>query len=232
MAQHWNDIIEYIKINLGAEINMIELSDDEMIRYLKNQVLSYFSQYSPHKKYLLVTAACQLPFKVGQPQYRYKLPVPEDEYIIDILEVSLDDQETILDTFSFDYFGCLDTVQANSFIDAIRSIHVRNTWEFLPPDILQFDQEIKACVVEYNVEHDVLTTVKPDVYHIIFKPLCLANVKLWIASMRSKYEGLQTPFGNINLNWQQLQQEGLQEKEKAEQMLLSLPPDKLIEISI
>ena len=121
---------------------------------------------------------------------------------------------------------------ANSFIDAIKSVQVRNTWEFIPPDILQFDQEIYACVVEYNVKHETLTTVKPDVYHIIFKPLCLANVKLWIASMRSKYEGLQTPFGNINLNWQQLQQEGLQEKEKVEQMLLTIPPDKLIEISV
>ena len=231
--QNWNDVLNYIKINLGASINLIELTDDEIVKNLREQVLSYFSQYSPAKKYLLINKNCWLGLPgEGQPQYQYELPIEDEEYIIDIADVYIASSETILNTFSYDYYGAIDTVMANTYIDAIASIQVRNTWEFFPPKTLSFDQEIEAAIVVYNVEHGLLETIKPDIYHIMFKPLCLANTKLWISSMRSKYEGLQTPFGAINLNWQQLQQEGLTEKEKVEQMLMSLPPDKLIEVSV
>ncbi len=233
MAQNWNDVLEYIKVNLGAEINLIELSDDKIIKYLRNQVLSYFSQYSSKKNYLMINRYVNLiQHKTGQPQYQYKLPIREDEYIIDILDVYIMSSETVLNTFSYDYYGAIDSVMANSYIDAIDSIQPRNTWEFVPPDVLIFDLEIESAIVVYATEHDVLETIRPDFYHIMFKPLCLANVKLWLSSMRSKYEGLQTPFGAINLNWQELKQDGLQEKEKVEQMLAAIPPDKLIEISV
>lgn len=230
--QNWNDILEYIKINLGGQINLIELSDDDMVKMLKNQVLSFFSQYSPDKKYVLINSNSRLESLKGQPQFRYNIPIDKDEYIIDIFDIYITSSETLLNTFAYDYMGAIDTVMANTYIDAIKSLQVRNTWEYRPPREILFDQEISAAIVVYNVPHKLLETVKPDVYHIMFKPLCLANIKLWIASMRSKYQGLQTPFGTIELNWQQLQQEGLQEKEKIEQMLMSLPPDKLIEISV
>lgn len=35
--------------------------------------------------------------------------------------------------------GAVDQVVANSYVDAIRSISVRQTWEFLPPDTLVLD---------------------------------------------------------------------------------------------
>lgn len=35
--------------------------------------------------------------------------------------------------------GAVDQVVANSYVDAIRSISVRQTWEFVPPDTLILD---------------------------------------------------------------------------------------------
>ena len=35
--------------------------------------------------------------------------------------------------------GAVDQVIANSYVDAIRSISVRQTWEFVPPDTLILD---------------------------------------------------------------------------------------------
>ncbi len=233
--QNWNDILEYIKINLGAQINMLEIKDDDMIRMLKNQVLTYFSQFAPDKKYVLINASnlkgnSNLPS--GQPQYKYEIPIDDDEYIVDIFDAYITSSETILNTYAYNYYGAIDAVMANSYIDALKSLQVRNTWDFRPPKEISFDQEIRAAVIVYNVNHKLLETVRPDLYQLMFKPLCLANVKLWIASMRSKYTGLQTPFGTIDLNWQSLQQEGLQEREKVDQMLQTLPPDHLIHVSV
>ncbi len=215
MAQTWNDVLDFIKLKLGAKINLVELSDEELKKNISQQVLPYFSQYSPKKKFVSINSNNLIPQVKDKPRFMYKLPVKDDDYIIDILDA---------------YVTSSDLGINNSFIDAIKSLGIRNTWEFIPPDTLVFDVEIKFGLVVYNVPHSDLNTIKPDIYHIIFKPLCLAETKLWIYSIRSKFEGLNTPFGAINLNFQQLAQEGMQEKEKAEQLLISLPPDKLVEI--
>lgn len=39
----------------------------------------------------------------------------------------------------FNTMGAIDQVIANSYADAIRSIGVRNTWDFIPPDTLILD---------------------------------------------------------------------------------------------
>ena len=66
----------------------------------------------------------------------------------------------------------------------------------------------------------------------MFKKLCLANVKIWLAAMRSKFENLTTPFGTISLNYEVLKQEGNQEKEEVMQLLNMIPPDFLIHVDV
>ena len=39
----------------------------------------------------------------------------------------------------YNTMGAIDQVIANSYIDAIRSISVKNTWDFIPPDIVSVD---------------------------------------------------------------------------------------------
>ena len=39
----------------------------------------------------------------------------------------------------FNSMSATDMVIANSYADAIRSINVRNTWDFIPPDTLILD---------------------------------------------------------------------------------------------
>jgi len=232
--QNWNDVLEYIKINLGAQINMLEINDDDMIKVLKNQVLTYFSQFSPAKKYCMINHSdLKENIKTGEPTFNYKIPLVDDnDYIIDILDCYISTASDLTSATSYNYSGTIDSVIANSYNDALKSLQVRNTWDFHPPRHISFDLEIRSAVIVYNIVHKLLETIKPDMYQMVFKPLCLANVKLWIASLRSKYSGLQTPFGTIELNWQALQQEGLQEKDKYDQMLMGLPPDHLIHVSV
>ncbi len=54
-GQNWNNILNYVKLNLGAPLNLIEMSDDEIIENLKDQVLPVFSQYCPLKKWTYIS---------------------------------------------------------------------------------------------------------------------------------------------------------------------------------
>jgi hypothetical protein len=127
--------------------------------------------------------------------------------------------------------AAMDLVISNAYIDAVRSLQTRQTWEFIPPNIMVFDKEITGCVVIYNRPHITLDTVRPDLYHRVFKPLCLGHTKLWISSMRSKFENLTTPFGTLNLNYDKLQTEGQTLIDSAQAVLDTIPPDILIEVS-
>ena len=47
MPQTWNNLLEYIKLELGVPVNLLEISDDDIIKYIKNHALPEFSQYVP-----------------------------------------------------------------------------------------------------------------------------------------------------------------------------------------
>lgn len=138
----------------------------------------------------------------------------------------------------FNSMGAMDQVIANSYADAIRSISVRNTWDFLPPDILILDLSLDDwsttaggfVVCNYTTVHKTLDTIEPDFYTLCFKKMCLGQTMLWLAALRSKYENLTTPFGQIPINYMQLQENGQRLLEEANQFLASIPPDKLIEV--
>lgn len=233
-AQNWNNVLSFVKIELGIPTNLLEIADNELIKLYKEHILSLFAQYSPAKNYAYITEANRLIKSAGSPQFMYKIPVPLGTYIVDILEAYPTRESSIVDMYGgslIDSRSAMDLVIANSYIDAVRSLQVRNTWEFLPPDIMIFDKEIYACVVIYNTTHDVLNTIRPDLYHQLFKPLCLAYTKIWLAAQRSKFDNLSTPFGQLNLNWETLKSEGQTEKDNIIQELKALPPDILIEIS-
>lgn len=86
-AQSWNNILSYIKMSLGAPLNMIELSDTDIIDVLKEHVLPVFSQYCPWKRWVALNSSNLIDHYSGQPMYQYKIPKPVDEPIIDILDV-------------------------------------------------------------------------------------------------------------------------------------------------
>ena len=233
-GQNWNNVLEYIKLFLGVPVNLLEISDDDLVKYLKRQVLTLFSQYAPAKKFTYITSANLLPMTPGSPQFRYRIPIEPGEYIVDIYAAYPLRDISIVDTYGGALINAqmtMDMVIANSYIDAVRSLQVRNTWEFIPPDTMIFDQETTACAIIYNTPHITLDTVRPDLFHKAFKPLCLGFTKLWVASMRSKFEGLSTPFGQLNLNYDRLQTEGQTAVDNATTILEAIPPDILIEIS-
>ena len=244
--QNWNNILNYIKREMGAELNLVEMSDDEIITGIKEDVIPYFSQYSPSRNFCIVTHEHRTDSQIGSYTWNYKIPVPDDERIIDIYAAYANsagsddkDYDPYYDTkysaqnitgsvSTFDYYGMIDTVIDNQYIDMMKYLRVRNTWEFTPPNIISFDLPLTKGIIEYNGEHKSLKTIRPDLYDIAFKPLCLGNAQKWIAKRRSKFSELTTPVGSIRINWEELKRDSAENLEKAQRILDTLPPDSLV----
>ena len=234
MAQTWNDVLEYVKINLGVPVNILEISDNDLIRFLNNQVLTVFSQFCPRKKFGMIMPGDQMPMdNAGDPLYRFKMKLKPNEYIIDIRDVYAGNDRVLLDVFGgrvLSSLDVIDVIMTNTFTDAVRSVMTRQSWEFIPPNVFIFDKPVRIAVVEYFTIHETLETIEPDKYHLMFKKLCLANTKLWVSAMRSKFDQLATPAAQLQLNWERLETQGNQEKEEVMQALNQLPTDFLIYI--
>jgi len=246
--QNYNNLLSAIKRSLGAKLNLLEMSDAEIIDGIKEDVIPFFSQYSPLKKYCMIGNSQLIPFVPysGNPQWSYLLPLTPEEYIIDVIECYISHSGSLFSgtkynsgmSGSINVFepgvsgvlgsGLVDIGIDNVYSDIISSFSTANTWELMPPKTIVFDSEIQYGIVVYNTIHEELNTIMPDYFHRMFKPLCIANVKLWIAALRSKYENIETPMGQLRMNWQKLEQEAQQSIEQIKQQLERIPPDHYI----
>jgi len=234
-GQTWNNILNYIKRNLGIPVNLLEMSDEEIIQGLKEDTIPYFSQFCPQKKNVIIDNR-HLETRAGYDRYRYKIPMEVNEYIIDVYDVYTSDEGSI----AFDDYECevisssslIDRVIGNNYMDIAGNFTVRQSWEFIPPDMITFDKPIKGAIVVYNVPHDTLDTIAPDMYSLAFKPLCLGHVQKWLSAMRSKYESVATPFGDIKLNWQKLEQDAQTNIQIADQILSAIPLDHFVHVFV
>lgn len=251
--QTWTNLLNYFKRNLGTKLNLLEMDDDEIMEGIKDDVIPLFSQYSPNKKYCIINSANLLPFVngSGDTQFKYQIPATPEEYIIDIYDVyvnrgsgsdifydtkyagsNVGGSLTNLGRGSTDTYGggMIDTVIDNEFLNALNSLSKKTTWEFTAPNILRIDLEIHSAVVVYKTIHTSLNTIDPDMYNIVFKPLCLGHIMLWVASLRSKYESITTPMGEVRVNYQKLEQDGNTLIAEAKEKLENILPDCFLEI--
>lgn len=246
--QTYNNLLSSIKRSLGSKLNLLEMSDDEIIDGIKEDIIPFFSQYSPLKKYCVIGPNQLIPFIPfsGNPKWSYLLPIDLEEYVIDIIDCYINNSNNLFSgtkynggiSGSVNVFepgvsgvlgsGLVDVGINNEYADMISSFSSANTWELIPPKTIVFDSKVEYGIVVYNTIHTELNTILPDYFHRLFKPLCIANVKLWIAALRSKYENIETPMGQLRLNWQQLEQEAQQTIERITQELQNIPPDHFI----
>lgn len=247
--QTWNNILSYIKRNLGTKLNILELSEEEIIEGLKDDVIPEFSQYSPDKKALRITLDDRIDSEKTGGFYTFKLN--SDIPIVDIYEVYTSSSSTsIYDVFEGTKYegspvnhnvvgpgttgmvggGMIDTVIDNKFYDMVKYLSIQNTWEFYPPDKLVFDAHINGAIVLINTYHQTLDTIKPDYYNLVFKKMCFCKVIDWVIALRSKFENISSPMGELNLDINRLENKRDKLEEEYMEFLNNTPPDKLIHL--
>lgn len=231
MAQNWTNAIDYIKQNLGVPINDIELTDDELINYLKEHVLPEFSIYSPHFKWVQITNAATVDVPNNFNNFTYRIPIPVGYEISDVRQVYFQDEGIFDFNFSTFLVDPRDIVMSSVLSDLLDSLQVTQSFQFLKPDILRFDEPLtgQLTIAELEVVHNSPETIDTDLYRIVFKKWCLAEIIGLLIARRSKFENLTTPFGSLNLNVNKLEQQYQDLKSKLQIDLDNIPPKHLVD---
>ena len=222
--QNWNSLLEYIKYNLGAPNNSIELSDDEIIKYIKSNTLVEISNYVPLRKHVVLNSEDIIDSKIG----KYKLNT--DDYILDVIRI-------IYSTSSYGHIDSKDAIMSliGNYVESMKSylspgIH----FYFESPYYIIFNDSIRSslmlpALVEYSTVYKTLDEMPADIYHNYFKKMSLADIMILLGMNRSKYV-LSSPFGQIENNGSELLNKGEQLKRSILNELSQLiPPDKFID---
>lgn len=231
-SQNFNSLIRYIKRKVGSPINLLEFSDDDLYDIIREDVLPEISQYIGKLGWVRLDYQGVSRTNTAQNENTYLIKVPDNEILIDVLEVytSRESVGTLgMMSGALNFYDPRDTTIMNAFIDMLRSLDVVQTYTFIPPKTITFDLPLEADVIlECKFEHTNLNTVPSDIYRDFVKPLSIAEVKENLAANREKFESITTPFGPVNLNYQQLREDARMIKEEVKQKFEALPHDHLI----
>jgi hypothetical protein len=228
--QSWDNLISYIKLQLGAPIMKIEFSDNELIQILTEHTMPEFSRYFPLLRYYLFDEENNCiqysPTKIYQVKnFPYKI-IKIDEIIAkpNIMDLN---QNTAVAMYSGDVTNLLG---ANYMNQAKLTVLADDTWTFMAPDRIELIKSNNSMwiyddfIAKFACIHPDPTTVDPDIY-IYLRDLATADIMIFIGKIRKKFRQFATPAGNVEINADEMIQEGIQLKQATLEQLNRMPPD-------
>ena len=227
--QTWNKLLKYIKRKTGAPLNLLELTDNDIYEIIIEDVLPLLSEHIAKPMWIHLTSADLAETTSGESVRTYNIPIPEGTTLINVVDAYYTHSTNSMCGEIIGLTDPRDTVMMNEFLDMVASLDTVQTFQLIYPDKIAFSKELTGGVIlKCNTVHANLSTIPSDIYYDIFRPWCVAEIKENIVNMRSKYETLTTPFGEIHLNWQKLEEDATRIREEIKTKLESLPTEHLI----
>jgi hypothetical protein len=210
---NWQFVLQRIKEELSLPFQVLEKSDEEIIDYCKRNALKEFEMYFPEKWRL--TLNCDDPeMKVPDRSSEFYLVDPDDREIKNIIDVYPGYGPTIMT--GHPYMGAWTFAGLEEWMLSVYKAnmlkpfsHFNYTHEFMPPNMLRISPKFDgACVVAYERSHDPeLSSLDPNL-HNVFIDLCYGKFAMMIGRLRKKYNSYTTPFGEINVNGDDIYNDG------------------------
>lgn len=234
--QSWNNLITYVKRKLGVPLNLIEFTDDDIINMIREDVLPAMSQYIGKPCWIRLGVKDKINSDDSDLTYElYRIDVPEHIVLVDVQDVyyNRDNMGTLgIYQNMLAVLDPRDTVMTNQFLDMLNSLETVQAFDFIPPNQIRFEKPLMGndVILECKAEHSDLHTIPSDYYHEILKPWCVAEVLENIVAVRNKFQNLNTPLADINLNVADLLSKAENLKQQIHEKLDATPPDHLVYI--
>ena len=231
--QNWNNLIDYIEQNLGIKTNFIELSREEIVNYIKEHTLREFSQKNSAKGWIVLGPGNKILDPSKPTSNLYRIPNALELRISDVSEIYFNTGPSLVANPEYNiyyYTGDVrNLIMDNTYYTMMRSLMPARGFEFYRPDLIKLTMILTGqVVVVLHLEHREMTTIPADLYHGLFKDMCMRDIVRLIIATRSKYSELATPFGNIDQNVQWLTEIRDRLDQKISEAYDSLPPKDII----
>lgn len=202
-----NEVLDYIKFNLGSPFLKLEMDDEEILKYIKKYTLKTFSKYLPDTN--------KIELDLGDPNNVF----PEEENAFYLFEKDGLEILNVKDVyyslggeiiFGHPIMGAYSFGEIPSLVLAMEENNITKLFSdfdfhffFKAPNVLYIRPipQTQTVVVEYERVHPPDFSTIPVDMEEDFLDLALADIKIIIGQRRKRYNGtIRTPFGEIPLD--------------------------------
>jgi hypothetical protein len=204
-----NDILEYVKINLGFPMLHLELEDNQIINYIQKFTIKEFSYYIPDKNTVPLNTNLESS-KVPGKSNEYYIWDPEGLEILNVIDIYLKPSELYflghppIGPMSLGELKDWALATSNAMMLKMFSSY-DYTFEFKHPNIIRISPALNTNLgvisIEYERQQPPDLSGIPNDLHTYFKDIALADIMIMLGRIRKRYSNgnLKTPFGDIPL---------------------------------
>jgi len=209
----WSFVLERIEEELGLPFQVLERSQTEIVNYLKRNAIKKFSRFFP-ATFRLSLDTTDPNLQVPNRQMEYYLVDPDERTILSVKNMYTGFGEKLV--LGHPWVGTFNYNQIPNYLLDVHTSMTTQLWspynyttEFIPPNTLRINPSYHGnAVVEYERElSPELTDLNPELEDP-FTELCLAMFMMQIGRIRRRYSNISTPFGEIQLNAEEIYSEG------------------------
>jgi hypothetical protein len=186
-------VLRYINRNLGALLQELELSTDEMMRVVFQESLPTYSKFYPYKYRLTVGNASFVPGSLNT----YQIPNEDRLEIIGIHKVFISNMAQFGSTMIPLSYNPFET---QIFNDYVSMTVTPVTWQYLPPNQVTVFPKIvnyQEAILEVKAVHPKHLKTIPMNMRDEFLKLCLLDVLVSMYPLRHRFESFTTPYGTM-----------------------------------
>jgi len=233
--QNYANLIDYIKLNLGADSNAFEFTDEEMTDIICEHTLPLFSKYNPLIRYYRMTFEENLITENPSFIYQFK------NFNYKIMKINNIIPTSSVEDLNMLYSQAMRTnmQDVTEMLMNMNYLHMSNiaiaphVWRFFSPDKIEIIKTTDSItfsedfIVDVACIHSDPTTVNPDMYAYL-RDLALADIMIFIGRIRTKFENFTTPYGEVQVASRSWVEEGNQLRRDTIEALKNLPPEDYI----
>jgi hypothetical protein len=185
--------MRFINRNLGAALQELELSEEEMMRVVFQETLPTFSKFFPYKYRL----------QVGNAQFvqgslnTYEIPNSDNLEIIGIHKVFISNMAQFGSTMIPLSYNPFET---QIFNDYVSMTVTPVTWTYIPPNQVTVFPKIvnyQTAILEVKAVHPRHMKTVPMNMRDEFLKLTLLDVLVSLYPLRKRFETMTTPYGTL-----------------------------------
>jgi len=185
--------LRYINRNLGAVLQELELTDEEMMRVLFQETLPTYSKYFPYKYRMQVGNADFIQGSLNT----YEIPNTDNLEIIGIHKVFISNMAQFGSTMIPLSYNPFETQVFNDYVSmTVTPV----TWTYIPPNQVTVFPKIvnyQSAILEVKAVHPKHLKTIPMNMREDFLRLALLDVLVSLYPLRKRFETFSTPYGSL-----------------------------------
>jgi len=202
-------VLRYVKDNIGFPFHKIEITDENILSYIKEYTIPEFSHYFPEKRKINMNLGTNK--KVPYTQNEYYIFEPEGREILNVVDAIFSPSNLLINGHPIMGAGMCGGGSLKEWALATEVATMNKqfsiydyTWEFRHPNIIRISPAIVSeahALIEYEREQSEDFSGIPHDIQLYFLKLSLADTMIRIGRIRKRYEGnVRTPFGEIPIS--------------------------------